>query len=148
VSLLNYTAEQRYLYKQWQNIVNIVIAKLLGIDKVHLIRILHLIEAEYSLFVGLIWKEMVEESKKQGTINRGLHSGRQGHDAKTLLLIEELKYDISYSSCKSLINFDNDAASCYGRILPNISSLVARKKRMHKNVTSVHATTLEKANID
>eukprot|EP00957_Ditylum_brightwellii_P178768 13617200-Ditylum_brightwellii.AAC.1 len=49
------------------------------------------------------------------------------------------------SSCKSLINFDNNAASCYDRILPNISSLVVRKRGMHKNVTFVHATTLEKA---
>eukprot|EP00957_Ditylum_brightwellii_P165944 12634926-Ditylum_brightwellii.AAC.1 len=88
---------------------------------------------------------MVKESEKQGTINRGLHGGHQGHDAKTLSLKEELKYVISYSSRKSLINFDNDAASCYNIILLNISSLVARKKGMHKNVIFVHATTLEKS---
>eukprot|EP00957_Ditylum_brightwellii_P103832 7909229-Ditylum_brightwellii.AAC.1 len=52
------------------------------------------------------------ESKKQGTINRGLHSGHQGRDTKTLSLIVELKYNISYSSRKSLINFDNDTALC------------------------------------
>ena len=88
---------------------------------------------------------MVEESKKWSTINRGLHGGHQGHDAKTLSLIEELKYVISYSLHKSLISFDNDAASCYDRIFPNIFSLVGRKKGMHKNVMFVHATTLEKA---
>eukprot|EP00957_Ditylum_brightwellii_P146869 11181394-Ditylum_brightwellii.AAC.1 len=42
-------------------------------------------------------------------------------------LVEELKYDISYNFRKSLIDFDNDAASCYNHILLNISSLVARK---------------------
>eukprot|EP00957_Ditylum_brightwellii_P085632 6514191-Ditylum_brightwellii.AAC.1 len=46
----------------------------------------------------LIWKELVEEAEKRGTINQELHGGCQGHDAKTLSLIEELKYDISYSS--------------------------------------------------
>ena len=88
---------------------------------------------------------MIEKSKKQDTINRGLHGAHQGHDAKTLSPIEELKCDVSYRLCKLLINVDNDTAPCYNRILPNISSLVARKKRMHKNVTFVHATTLEKA---
>eukprot|EP00957_Ditylum_brightwellii_P151382 11527451-Ditylum_brightwellii.AAC.1 len=88
---------------------------------------------------------MVEESEKQGTINRGLHGGCQGHDVKTLSLMEEPKYNVSYSSRKSLINFENDAASCCDRILPNISSLVARKEGLHKNVTFVHATNLEKA---
>eukprot|EP00957_Ditylum_brightwellii_P193253 14714677-Ditylum_brightwellii.AAC.2 len=94
---------------------------------------------------GLIWKELVEEAEERGTVNRGLHGGCQGHDAKTSSFIEELKYDISYSSHKLLINFDNDAASYYDRIFPNISSQVARKKGMHNNVMFVHATTLEKA---
>eukprot|EP00957_Ditylum_brightwellii_P205709 15345066-Ditylum_brightwellii.AAC.1 len=31
--------------------------------------------------------------------------------------MEELKYNISYASRKDLINFDNDAASCYNRII-------------------------------
>eukprot|EP00957_Ditylum_brightwellii_P173845 13235002-Ditylum_brightwellii.AAC.1 len=54
-------------------------------------------------------------------------------------------YDVSYSSCKSLVNFDSDAASCYDCILPNVSSLVTRKKSLSKDVTVVHATTLEEA---
>eukprot|EP00957_Ditylum_brightwellii_P055807 4228499-Ditylum_brightwellii.AAC.1 len=84
-------------------------------------------------------------SEKWGTINRGLHGGRKGHDAQTLSLIKELKYDISYSSWKTLINFDNDAALCYNRILPNISSLIAHKKGMSHDVTFVHANTLDEA---
>eukprot|EP00957_Ditylum_brightwellii_P093071 7086616-Ditylum_brightwellii.AAC.1 len=67
-------------------------------------------------------------SEKGGTINRGLHGGRKGHDAQTLSLIKELKYDISYSLQKTLINFDNHAALCYDHILPNISNLIACKK--------------------
>eukprot|EP00957_Ditylum_brightwellii_P092838 7068071-Ditylum_brightwellii.AAC.1 len=67
-------------------------------------------------------------SEKRETIDRGLHGGRKGHDAQMVFLIKELKYDISYSLWKTLINVDNDAASCYNRILPNISSLIARKK--------------------
>eukprot|EP00957_Ditylum_brightwellii_P147614 11241655-Ditylum_brightwellii.AAC.1 len=88
---------------------------------------------------------MISMSKKQGTINRGLHGGRKGHDAQTLSLIEELKYDISYSLRKTSINFDNDAASCYNQILPNISSLIMHKKGMSRDVTFVHANMLEEA---
>eukprot|EP00957_Ditylum_brightwellii_P211107 15365761-Ditylum_brightwellii.AAC.1 len=125
VSLLNYTLEKQYSYKWWQNIINIVIAKLLGINKIHLICILHLYEANYSLFLGLIWKELVEEFEKNNTINHGLHGGHWGHDAQTLSLIKELNHDILYSSCKSLENFDNNVASCYNHILPNVSSLAS-----------------------
>eukprot|EP00957_Ditylum_brightwellii_P114469 8728074-Ditylum_brightwellii.AAC.1 len=89
------------------------------------------------------WQELVETAEQRGHLNQGLYGGQKGYNAKMLLLIEELKYDISYSSRKSLINFDNDAASCYDRILPNISRLAACKFGLHKNVMFVHATTLE-----
>eukprot|EP00957_Ditylum_brightwellii_P140240 10685465-Ditylum_brightwellii.AAC.1 len=145
IVLLNYAQDHWYSFKRWQNIVNIVIAKLLGCDKIHLIRILCLFEAGYSLFLGINWQELVATAEQRGLLNQGLYGGQKGYDAKTLLLIKELKYDISYSSRKSLMNFDNDAASCYDRILPNVSSLVAQKFGLHKNVPFTHATTLEQA---
>eukprot|EP00957_Ditylum_brightwellii_P115200 8785794-Ditylum_brightwellii.AAC.1 len=67
-------------------------------------------------------------SEKHGTINNGLHGGRKGHDVQTISLIKKLKHDMSYSLQKTLINFDNNEASCYELILPNISSLIACKK--------------------
>eukprot|EP00957_Ditylum_brightwellii_P161468 12294000-Ditylum_brightwellii.AAC.1 len=45
-----------------------------------------------------------------------------------LTLLEDFKYDISYASRKGIINFDNDAAFCYNRIIPNLASLITRKK--------------------
>eukprot|EP00957_Ditylum_brightwellii_P025984 1964488-Ditylum_brightwellii.AAC.1 len=92
-----------------------------------------------------MWKDLLSSSEKRGTLNRGLHRGRHSHDTQTLSLIEELKYDICYCSRKSLINFNNNTVSCYDKILPNISSLVTRKKGLHKNVTFAHAQTLEQA---
>eukprot|EP00957_Ditylum_brightwellii_P167970 12786073-Ditylum_brightwellii.AAC.1 len=84
-------------------------------------------------------------SEKCGTTNRGLHGGRKGHDAQTLSLIEELKYDISYSLQRILINVDNNTALCYDRILPNISSLIVCKKGICHDIIFVHANTLEEA---
>eukprot|EP00957_Ditylum_brightwellii_P178301 13579755-Ditylum_brightwellii.AAC.2 len=82
--------------------------------------ILYIYEADYSIFVGLMWKDFLSSPEKQGTLNRGLHGGRRSHDAQTLSLIEELKHNICYCSRKSLINFDNNTASYYDWILPNI----------------------------
>eukprot|EP00957_Ditylum_brightwellii_P211581 15366339-Ditylum_brightwellii.AAC.1 len=117
----------------------------MGNNKIHRTRILSIYKANYSIFIGLMWKDLLYSSKKWGTLNRGLHGGWCSHNAQTLFLIKELKYDICYCSRKLLINFDNDAASCYDWTLPTVSSLVARKKGLHKNVTFVHAQTLKEA---
>eukprot|EP00957_Ditylum_brightwellii_P130926 9986899-Ditylum_brightwellii.AAC.1 len=59
--------------------------------------------------------------------------------------MEEIKYDITKCSRKPLVNFDNDAAACYDRIIPNWASLIDQKKGLHKSVTFAHAKTLEEA---
>eukprot|EP00957_Ditylum_brightwellii_P065497 4968095-Ditylum_brightwellii.AAC.1 len=60
--------------------------------------------------------------------------------------MEELNFDISYATKKNLINSDNNAASCYDRIIPGLASLIGRKQGLHCNIAFAHATTLAKAN--
>jgi hypothetical protein len=79
------------------------------------------------------------------TIHPGQHGARPGHKATTPVFMEELKNDISYSSRKSLINFDNDVTSCYDRIIPAIASLLGRHHGLHRDVIFVHARTLKEA---
>ena len=80
-----------------------------------------------------------------GTINKGLFGGRPGREAQSLTFLEELKYDLSILTRRTLFHFDNDAASCYDRIIISLASLLNRKYGMHRRVTAVHATTLEEA---
>jgi len=54
-----------------------------------------------------------------------------------------MKNEICHATCKSLINFDNDVASCYDRIIPALASLIGRAYGMHHKVVFVHASTLE-----
>jgi hypothetical protein len=44
-----------------------------------------------------------------------------------------------------LVKFDNDATSCYNRILAAIASITSRKYGIHKNAAFVMATTLQEA---
>eukprot|EP00957_Ditylum_brightwellii_P088090 6710479-Ditylum_brightwellii.AAC.1 len=58
--------------------------------------------------------------------------------------MEEMKNETSHCSQKLLAYFDNDAAACYDRIIPNVANLIGRKKGLHRNITFVHANTLVK----
>eukprot|EP00957_Ditylum_brightwellii_P047109 3577486-Ditylum_brightwellii.AAC.1 len=126
--ILQYDPDKKYSYIRWQNIVNIVMGKDVGNSKIHRTRILSIYNAEYSVLIDLMWKDLLSSSGKRSTLNRGLHGGRCGHEAQTLSLIEELKYNICYCSRKSLVNFDNGT-----------------EKGSHKNVTIAYAQMLEQA---
>eukprot|EP00957_Ditylum_brightwellii_P197105 15016895-Ditylum_brightwellii.AAC.2 len=84
VALLQYAYDKCYSYEQWENLVNMVIVKVLGINKINCLRILTLYEANNAICMGLMWKELIESSKERKSINRGLLGGRQGHAAQTL----------------------------------------------------------------
>eukprot|EP00957_Ditylum_brightwellii_P093295 7104675-Ditylum_brightwellii.AAC.1 len=60
--------------------------------------------------------------------------------------MEEMKNETYHCSTKLLLSFDNDAAVCYDRIIPNIANLIGRKKGLHCNLTFVHAKALAEAN--
>ena len=85
------------------------------------------------------------QDEKSNTLHPGQYGSRPGKDPKTVTLLEELRLDYSLLVRQPFINIDNDATSCYDRILLPISSLVARAHGIHRNVVFVHATTLEHA---
>jgi hypothetical protein len=117
-----------------------------GNNKIHRLRVIHIYEADLNGLLGVKWrKELLHHATHNKQINDGQHGARPGHEAKTPVLIEETLNDICYASRKSLISFDNDATSCYDRIIPALASLLGRRHGLHRNVIFVHATTLREA---
>eukprot|EP00957_Ditylum_brightwellii_P204766 15340755-Ditylum_brightwellii.AAC.1 len=71
-----------------------------------------------------MWQNFVQSSEDRNSIHQGQVGGRAGHDANMLTFMEEMKNEISYCSQKWLVNFDNNAALCYDRIIPSLANLV------------------------
>lgn len=99
----------------------------------------------FNLILAIKWRQLLQHAEKHQLINPGLFGGRPGCEAQSLTFLEELKYDISFTTRRSLYNFDNDASSCYDRIVLNLASLINRKYGQHKQTTTLHATTLQAA---
>jgi hypothetical protein len=54
-----------------------------------------------------------------------------------------MQSEICRVSRKSNVKFDNDATSCYDRILPTFATIASWKFGIHKNVAFVMAITLQ-----
>jgi hypothetical protein len=143
VAMINYALRHSYSYHRWKNVVNVMIQKEPGNSKVHRLRVIHIYEADYNFLLQAKWRELLQHAEQHKLLHPGQYGSRSGRDAHIPAFIEEIKNEICYASRKSLINFDNDAASCYDRIIPALASLIGRKHGLHKNVVFVHASTLE-----
>ena len=139
LAIINYCKRHMYVVlNRWKTIVNVMIFKDPGDYKIHRLRVIHIYEADFNALLAVKWR-------RHALLNDGQYGGRPGCEAQSLTLLEELKYDISYLSCRSRTNFDNDATSCYDRILVPLASLINRKYGLHKQVVAVHAHTLKQA---
>ena len=122
-----------------------MIFKDVGNYKIHRLRVIHIYEADFNLLLAIKWRQLLQSAEQRQLINQGLYGGRPGCEAQSLTFLEELKYDISHVTRRTLFNFDNDATSCYDRIIVALASLINRKYGLHRNVVLVHATTLQEA---
>jgi hypothetical protein len=143
--VINYCLTHGYSLQRWQRVVNVMIHKEAGNHKIHRLQVIHLFEADYILILSVKWRQQIYAADKEQLVNPGQYGSYPGHEATSLCLLEELKTDISYSSRKPIINFDNDASSCCDRIIVNLASLINRKYGQNQHVVMVNADTLRNA---
>jgi hypothetical protein len=87
----------------------------------------------------------LHNAEDKGLVNEGCYGSRPGKEAGTLVLMETMQMEISRSSRKPFIKFDNDATPCYDRIVPSMALLISRKYGLHRNVAAVCGNTLADA---
>ena len=132
LAIINFCIRTGHSLERWKTIVNTMIFKETGNYKINRLRVIHIYEADFNLLLAVKWRQLIQHAEKSGTINEGLFGGRPGREAQSLTFLEELKYDISILTRRTLFHFDNDAASCYDRIIISLASLINRKYGMSR----------------
>jgi hypothetical protein len=145
LAIINYAIRHQYVLRRWTSIVNTMIFKETGVYQIHRLRVIHIYEADFNLLLAVKWRRLLHHADQAGLVHARQYGGRPGCEAQSLTFLEELKYDISHLSRRTIFNFDNDAMSCYDRIIVALASLINRKYGQHRNIVAVHAKTLENA---
>ena len=145
VSMINYAIKHRYSYQRWKQIVSLMIYKEPGNVKIHRLRVIHLFENDLNFLLGIKWGQCLHKAQQDNNLHSGQYGSRPGRDPHAVTLMEELRLDYSLLTRTPYCNFDNDASSCYDRILLALSSLAARGLGMHRDIVFIHASTLQEA---
>ena len=145
VTMINYSTKHKYSFDRWKTIVNMMIYKEPGNSFINKLRVIHIYEADLSFLLGCKWKEALKHSINEGTLHPGQYGGLKGRDCTQITLLEELRLEYSLLTRTPFGNFDNDATSCFDRILVALASLASQKYGVRPQVVFVHAATLEEA---
>jgi hypothetical protein len=130
---------------RWCNVSTCMIEKVKGLSRIDKLRVIHLYEADYNLVLKIIWaRKSVWNAEKNNTLHEGQSGSRPNHRAIDVVLRKEMRYMYARMTRTQLGTIDNDAKSCFDRILCNIAMLVSNYNGIPINFCKMQASTLRK----
>ena len=140
---LHTTVTHGMTISRWCNAVNIMIEKDIGKPKITRLRIIHIFEADFNLFLKLIWgSRLVKRAVKLDLLNDGQHGSVTRRTATDPIMLIQLTTDLCRLLKHNHARFDNDASACYDRIIVALGMLAARRCGMPDEAVKTHADCL------
>ena len=143
LKFLNITIQSGISIPRWSNAVNVLIEKDPGKPRINRLRIIHLFEADLNFFLKLQWgHRLVRRAIDLNLLHDGQHGSIPRRMALDPIMLTQLTTDLVRVLKHDFARFDNDASSCYDRIIVALGMLAARKCGMPKNAIKTHADAL------
>jgi hypothetical protein len=111
-----------------------------GRPLIHKLRVIHLLEADLNLSLGIIWnRRLMAQGEKLGVFGDEQWSTRTGRCANTVVLLKHLTYEMMHLTKTDGGTFDNDAKACFDRIIPALTNLRSRQLGVPASACHTHA---------
>lgn len=143
---LNRSVELGHVYPRWTKIVNTMIEKVPGKPMINKLRVIHLIESDFNFMIGSTWgRRLMWRAEDINALGEEQSGSRADRKATDVMLFKHIAYGIGRMTKTAIATFDNDAKSCFDRIVMTPAALSARRLGMTKKVCKVFLKTLEQA---
>ncbi len=110
VEMLNIVVRVGLTPSRWCQAISVLIEKDPGKPNINRLRIIHLFEADYNLFLKVLWARCLINCGQQAKVlGQAQHGSRKGRMANNAVLLKWLTYDLSRITRSNLGTFDNDA---------------------------------------
>ena len=124
--LSNLACRFGFAFDRWKEVVNCMINKKTDSFLLNQLRVIHLFEADYNLIIGIIFgRYMIHRICDNQTFHPS-QWGRPNRECEDVLMLKELTYQVANMSRTDIATFDNDASSCYDRIVTRFALLCCR----------------------
>ena len=141
--LSNLACRYGFAFERWKEVVNCMINKKVDSFALNQLRVIHLFEADYNLVIGLIFgRYMIHRICDSGMFHPS-QWGRPNRECEDVLMLKELTYQVSAMSRTDIATFDNDASSCYDRIVTRFALLCCRAHGVPEGPCKMTAEVLD-----
>jgi Reverse transcriptase (RNA-dependent DNA polymerase) len=142
--MLNIAQYRGQPYERWKSEVEIMLEKEPGDPKIDRLRIICLYEADYNLFLKIMWAHrLVTVAEKQNLFDDCQGGGRPNRTSNDVAVRKMLTYAYSQVTRTNFACMDLDAKSCYDRIVASFALLCSRRFGMPKTACNIHGISID-----
>lgn len=142
--LLNLPISCGFAPERWTHSVTPLIEKDEGTPYLTRLRVIHLFEADYNLFLKMIFgRRMVKNAERSEALNDQQHGSRPRRMTTDALFLSRLEKDIIRQIKANSAHMDNDATGCYDRIVTALGMIACRRLGMPESAIRCQAATLK-----
>jgi hypothetical protein len=110
------------------------------------LRVIHLLEADLNLALGIIWsRRLMKQGEELTDFGDEQWGSRYGRSASTVVLLKHFTYELMQLTKTDGGTFDNDAKACFDRIIPALTNLRSHQLGVPAAACHMHAELLQKA---
>lgn len=109
---------------RWCHCIDAIIEKIPGKPIIEKLRIIMLYEADFNFVLKFVWgRRLVRNAELHNSLGTANHGSRPGRQTTDALVEKVLIYEHARLTRTSLITVDNDAKSCYDRIIKTLAMI-------------------------
>ena len=107
------------------------------------LRVIHLFEADYNLFLKILFgKRLVRNGEKYDALNDQQHGSQPRRMTTDALFLSRLEKDLVRQTKSNNTHMDNDATGCYDRIITSLGMIACRRLGMPSHAIRCQSETL------
>jgi hypothetical protein len=140
---INLAISNTIIFDRWKKVVNAMIAKIPGLPYITKLRVIHIIESDLNMTMGILWgRRLMQQGETLSQFGPEQSGARKNKQCQDVLVFKHLTYSILRLSKSHGATFDNDAKSCYDRIVMLLASLASQRLGMPPRACELFLETL------
>ena len=123
-----------FVFERWRKIANAMIEMIPGSSRLDKLRVIHLLEADLNLALGIIWsRRLMKQGEKLEAFGDEQWGSRNGRSANAVVLLKHFTYEMMELTKSDGGTLDNDAMACFDRIIPALTNLRSRQLGVYQH---------------
>jgi hypothetical protein len=143
--MINLALDHRHVYTHWQTVITTMIEKIPGVPRLDKLRVIHIIESDFNLWMGIVCgQQMIFQAESMNLLGDEQSGSRPEKRCQDVVIFKHMTYSVLRLARSDGITFDNDAKSCFDRIVLAAASLVLQRLGLSREVMELFIEALSK----